>query len=346
MRAAIWPVLFVALLGTRQTRASEPLRFHLDYIVDPNAKGCPDRTAFVRETERLVGSVAFDPNAERRIVARIEKTPSGLNGTVSFEASALEARQSFTEASSHCSELASSMALAAAMAIERLQNSKVEVDGEPVAKPSDGEPVEKPLEPGSVPGPLAPEPPRATPPSARPAAPPTPPTKAKLDLSTAANVGLAAGYAPGIRPLASVGLRIGRRGPAIPRSLELGLLSVYPGSAYGSREGRILLELRAATAQPCVGIASWLDTCASATVGAHRARGSGIPNAREQDVFFMALGLRVNGRASIVPGLDLRVRGGVDFPVSRATFRLGEEAVYSVPMIAGLIEAGLSAHLP
>jgi len=336
LRAAIWPAFFVAALGTRPARAAEPLRFHLDYVVDPAAKGCPDRAAFVHETEQLTAAGTLDANAERGIQALIERTPSGLRGVVSFEPSTLEARQSFAESSSHCSELASSMALALAMAIERLQQSEPELDvpsgTEPSPSASGAPERQAPASKASPPAPRA---------SARASAAPT-----RLALATTANLGLAGGYTPDIGLLASAGFRVGARTRGMARSIELGVLSLHPGDAHGSREGRILLGLRAFTAQPCLGLVSWLDTCFSAMIGAHHARGSGVPNAREQEVFFMALGLRGVARAALVPGLDVRVRGGVDFPLTQSTFRLGEEAVYRVPIVAGLVEAGLFVHLP
>jgi hypothetical protein len=90
---------------------------HLVY--EPEAAGCPDRATLEAAVAARLGYQPFDDKAQRRVEVHLAPAGAGLTGSLQlFEGEKSLGRRSFASPTTDCSELASSVELALAIAID------------------------------------------------------------------------------------------------------------------------------------------------------------------------------------------------------------------------------------
>ena len=260
MPCPLWALALTALGAAAPGDAPQGPRFQLEYLRAPGASQCPDRDSFTRGVSARLGTNPFDDQAPQRLVVQIRTEGQGLHGQVEvYDGTALLGRREVTSQTMDCAELAGSLELAVAIAIDPFHA--------PVKpSPSPSEPA--PSEPApSEPAPSEPAPAESAPAESAPAAPAErTPFTLLLGLGAMGSMGSVPTLAPG--GFARVDVGWGRAALMVEGRWE-------QGSRIKAGSGSLAASLQQVALAPCLR-QGWLDACAWAGVGAFRGESRGL----------------------------------------------------------------------
>jgi hypothetical protein len=308
----------------------------LDYRPGP---GCPNEAAFRGRIDARA-PVTFDPGSSRSLSVTLDEgNPS--RGRLQLTTEGAPVVREVSGAS--CDEVASALALIAAVLLER----GTVVAGPPGASTTPAPASAAPPAPASAtpPAPAPPPPPdRASP----PVAPPPEPGHSRSSVRVAWAVGAQGLLGGGIGPSVAGGVRVfGEASIDVAAHPALRLsASWYPGTELESSLGAIRFSLLAGRLEACpVRLAAGaftLSPCGALDVGSIAAEAA-APEAR----LWLAPG--AIGRIAWFPGriVGVELQGGITFPLDQYRFFFSPEpVVYEVPAVAGEGGLGLVVRFP
>lgn len=294
MPCPLW-ALAVTALGVAAPGDRPPLpRFQLEYLRTPGTDHCPDRTSFARGVSARLGTNPFDETSSHRMVVQIRTEGPGLHGQVEvFEGVELLGSREVISETNDCAELARSLELAVAIAVD------------PFHVPAEATPEEP------APLPLPPEP-------AQP-----PPFTLLLGIGASGSYGSVPTLAPG--GLARVDLGWGRAALVVEGRFE-------QGSRIAAGSGSLAASLHQVLIAPCLR-QGWLDACAWASLGAFRGEGRALAEPRRLTTLHAALGGRLAARAALTSHLFLLGHVDLSSPLTPTVLLVdGEQAWRSSPV--------------
>ncbi len=299
MPCPLW-ALAVTALGVAAPGDRPPLpRFQLEYLRTPGTDHCPDRTSFARGVSARLGTNPFDEESSQRMVVQIRTEGAGLHGQVAvFEGVELIGSREVTSETNDCAELARSLELAVAIAVD------------PFHAPAEATPEEP------VPVPRPPDP-------APPAPAQSPPFTLLLGIGASGSYGSVPTLAPG--GLARVDLGRGRAALVVEGRWE-------QGSRIAAGSGSLAASLQQVLIAPCLR-QGWLDACAWASVGAFRGEGRDLAEPRRLTTLHAALGGRLAARAALTSHLFLLGHVDLSSPLTPTVLLVdGQQAWRSSPV--------------
>lgn len=317
-------------------------------LVYTRARGterCPDQAALRAAVASRLGYDPFRDQADRAIVARVQRASKKLEGSVEMRDGhgVVAGARRLSAELEDCDELVAAMALAISIAIDPRSALR---------PPSPSAPL-PPSAPPSLPPPTAPPPPAEPAPSVpapgEGSVPIAMPLPAALPRSSAepwrARVRLGALATLGTLPRVTLGIALDagfrRRWFSLTGGLEIDLPAARAADAGGS------VSAWAITGRltPCAHLGP-AALCALAAAGGVRGSGAGVRHPRAETTPLVSLGARaalelpIAGVLGVAPYVELGV------PVTRTVLRLEGADVWTAPPISGAIGAALVAHFP
>ncbi len=284
----------------------------LDYAASP--PGCPDEEEFRALVAARLGRDPFSLDGAPSLSVRFaagDPLVAQLLLTRSDGTSGGERRIEAGAAS--CNELARSVAVAAALALDPLLRREAERQAAP---------------PEAAPVPVsAPPPPDAPRPSPEPL---------QLALFAGPLGALGAGPALAYGGWLEVSGRLGRGALSVEGRFHAPS-SVAVGSGWAEASSTLLVVA------PCLRLDP-LALCATAALGGLRLSGEGLTAAAAQTVPHLELGLRAAAEWRVAGAWGLRLQGEAAVPLTRTSMAFGEEVVWRVPPVTGHLGAGVGYH--
>ena len=313
--------LAAALLATSSSLAAERASARLTYQRAATASDCPDDEALRDAVRARLGYDPFAEGGELSLAASIERSGKELRArlVLSLEGAPSGERELLSERA-ECSELGQALALAIALAIDPL--------AQPVpAPPAPPAPVDKPAVRILIqPAPKEPQ-------------PPVPAPKWPKSFLAQLSVRGALGAQPG--PTAGLAVGVGLRVAAVSVSLEGSTdLPTYQGVAGGSVGGAI----SAGSLVPCYHLGP-LGICVTAAFGALRSEGQHLPDAQRATTFWAAVGARAAVEVPADGLLAFRAHLGLQVPLVRNTFTVGELRAWTSSPVSGDLALGIRLRL-
>jgi hypothetical protein len=321
-------------------QAQQPARVRLAYDRREGATSCPDVRAFADGVAGRLGYEPFDAAAdglvrvavgrrERALEARIEMVDA--NGKT-------KAERLFTSRSSDCTELAATMELAIAIALDPFHATTPEraTAGDSLPPPPASSPTPV-LLPRSVPAPEVRSAAAPVLPAAAPARPPDP-------TPLAWEVVFAVVGGTGSEPHRDLGTEI--RVAARRRNLSLAIEGRADLPASVSLPvGQVSTSLLVASLVPC---AHWriLAACGLVTAGVLRAAGHGLVDERQVSDPWVALGARVAVEMRVTSRLFATAHADVATPLVETELKVGGDDVWTPPPVSFLGGLGLAVAFP
>jgi hypothetical protein len=331
-----WALLGGALLLARGVQAdTEPIR--IEYRA---GEGCPNADEFNAEVFQRTASARLAAEGEdgRTFSIVIERSGFGVTGSLVIrETDGATVARKVT--GKDCTDVATVLALATALAID--PRAELDVDVAP-------EPAPEPPKPVVVPPPAAPP---VEPETTDYESPPLPPRGPR---SWNAAVGPA--FAFGIAPRAAIGglllVEYGNRARGAALSSvggELLYLEAPQAEVAGASAKFRFFLLRPRACLFALGPPGpvWLAPCLGVELGAVTGEGSDLPNRSSSSRFWGS----VDGLLRLGVGLGdaffLEVEGGAGLPLTRYQFVFENPStpVYDVPAVVGLVSARLGVRL-
>jgi hypothetical protein len=305
--------------------ADAPRLVRLEYERLDGASACPEEGIIRAGVAARLGYEPFRSRAEDRLRATVRPAGNGLEARIELldAQGALKASRRLTSRQRDCSELAASVELAIAIAIDPMGRPHPPDDA-PV--PAAGEePNPSPRQQAAAPEPAAPGP--------SPAAP---------RLGWRAQAGLLGGW--GSAPALSLGFTVGAALESDRWSVGVEGRADLPSSKT-LRAGEASAGLVVASLVPCVrfGVAS---ACGLATGGVRQVAGDGLVQARHATLPYFAFG----GRAAVAWPMSeraaLALHGDVTAPVTKTRLTVDDEVVWTSPAIAVALGVGVAVLFP
>jgi hypothetical protein len=302
----------LALLWSTPARADVPRPVRLDY--ERQLAACPDAAAIRAGVRSRLGYDPFSDQANDCMRVTLRESGRVLEARIELADAQgkLRALRRLVSRNRDCAELASSVELAMAIAIDPL----VSTAAPPVAKPP------------------------ASSARAEPAASPSstsPPLAGRVE----AGVIGAAGWLPAANLGVWVG--VGLQGEVL--SLGIEARADLP-AAKSLRAGEAAAWLLVGSLVPCVH-ARLVSACALATAGAlHVAGKGGLVNPRRATLPYLGFGLRLAGALPITEKLSLALHGDVTAPITETKLTVDDDVVWHSPTVAMTLGLGIAFRFP
>jgi len=303
----------VALGAPAQTAS----RVRLDYQRGEGATSCPDATALQVGVAGRLGYDPFDDRAIRRLNVAIRQAGHGLEARIEMvDAGALVAERRLVSRQRDCKELASSVELAIAIAIDPT--------GAPPASPA--APEQAPTSPTLDPAP----------------APLSRPVTSSHPLAG----DLAAMLVGGLRsaPSPSLGISLGGSLRGEVWSLGIEARADLP-SSESLRVGSVKTSLYTGSLVPCLGSAH-LAFCALATAGLLHGAADGLDHERDANFFFAAVGARIALGYPIDHRWSLALHADALSPLTEIDLTVDGGSVWSTSTLVCSVALGATAKIP
>jgi hypothetical protein len=295
--------------------AAVPRTVALDYQRLAGAGRCPDESALRAGVSARLGYDPFRADATQRLRVTLAPAGAGLEARIDLVdgAGRLTAERRLSARGRACDDLAASVALAVAIAIDPVGLAPAD-RGAPVS--------EERTQPRS----------RDVAPAGEAAAPPA------LLLHVAALVGLGSAPAP------NLGLRAGAalRGMALSFGLEA--RADLPSTAT-LRAGEASGGLLVASVLPCAHVGS-AAVCALVTAGVLRVAGRGLIDARRETLPYLGFGMRLAWTLPLTARVGLRCEGDVTAPATRTQLTVSDTVVWTSDAAAFTLGVGLVVRIP
>jgi len=313
-----WPWFGATLLASLTASATPdpPKHVRLRYEL-AGAEGCPDRAELEGAVEAELGYPPFSDTAEELLFVKISERSGTLEALVQLKdrSGAVQGERNLSSAAGNCGELARTLALAVAIAIDPVRANQ------PKPPKAAAEPAPKPEPP-----PPAPEPaPKIETPAPAPAPEkPSEPFRARVAGGARLAFGIAPAPAPGIWIAGGLGKRA--------YSLDVEGRATF-AVEHEVPDGKVSASTLTASLLPCLQFGV-LHTCASATLGALQGSGQDVDRPRKATTVYAAAGARAGlevprGSALVfVADLDL------DANLTRTTLRINDREAWSSPPVA------------
>jgi len=319
--------------------AQQQASVRLDYERKEGASTCPEAAAVASSVAERLGYEPFDAAARDTVKVRVVKADRGLQARLELVGvdGKPKAERVLSSRRSDCGDLAATMALAIAIAIDPFRaNAPPPVNDtrpppEPIIVPEKA-PREK--EPAPVPSVVVAAPP---PPSPPPAIEP-----ARTPVTARAAIGMVGGI--GAAPVRNLGLTVavGVRREAL--TIDLEGRADLPAS-IPLEVGDVSTSLLVASLVPCV---HWrmIAGCAVVTAGALRAAGHGLVDSRQVTDPYLALGARLAAEVRMTGKLYLVAHADASAPMITTELRVGGEELWTTPPLSFLAGLGLGVSFP
>jgi len=332
-----WALLGGALLLTHGARAdTEAIR--IEYRA---SDGCPNADEFNAEVFQRTASarLAADGEDARTFKIVIERSGFGVTGSLVIRETdgATVARK---VSGKDCTDVATVLALATALAID----PRAELD---VAVAPERAPAPEPPKPVVAPPPTAPvetEPIDYESPSL--------PQRGPRSWNAAFGPTFAFGVAPRVALGGSLLLEYGDRTRGAPLSsvgVELLYLEASPEDVAGATAAFRYFLARPRACLFALGppYPLWLTPCAGVDLGAVTGEGEDLPNGSTRSRFWSSLNGLLRFGVALGDAFFLEIEGGVGLPLTRYqyVFRNPDTTVYDVPVVTGLAGARLGVRL-
>lgn len=325
--------------------SAEPVpEVRLDYRRSEEAVACPDEQALRRNVAERLGYDPFSDKAARTLKTRIDRVGGELTAELVLLApdGSIQGRRTLHSSGTDCAELASSVALAVAIAVDPLVVTRPPPPPEPTPPPAP--PGNDPSDEGWVPFQPAPPPPPPAPapepppshangaPRAEPPAAPADPRWVQMSLVGMGAIGTAPAVTPGIS--VQVGSRskdgfFGIEGRAdVPASAKAGRGSVSTGQLVG---GAVVCAHHL-----------WLGACGVVNAGVLRSEGIDLLNARSASSFWLTVGGRTMIDIPVSKAFQLRFQSELTAQPTRTSLMVGPVSVWKSPTVSFTIGAGLA----
>jgi hypothetical protein len=344
-RTAVFATALVATSATSATIArAEDSSITLTYETAKSATTCPDENTFRGLVAARLGRDPFVSAGVRKLVVEFERLGNQVVGRLdlSGDSDAKAVKRSLRTNAEECFELATSMALVVAVAI----------DPSALTGSTPAGTTPKPAEP-SAPPPKTPEPEaRATAtPAPETPRPPEPPESSggKLRFELGGLV------AVGVVPATAAGARAGA-------GLDFGTWSVHVGGTFVSARsrdnpggtGRVSAFALAGSVAPCVDPVDadsvGLELCAVGAVGALRSTARGVTRAAPTSTLLASLGPRIATIVMFSEILGVGVAAEAPIALSRARLYIEDggvrNEVWAQPPVGFVLGASLVASIP
>jgi hypothetical protein len=300
----------LALLWSAPARADVPRPVRLDY--ERHLAACPDAAAIRAGVRSRLGYDPFSDQANDCMRVTIRESGRVLEARIELADAQgkLRALRRLVSRNRDCAELASSVELAMAIAIDPL----VSTAAPPVAKP---------------------------PTSGARAEPATSPSSPPLATRVEAGIIGAAGWLPA----ANLGVRagVGLQGEVL--SLGIEARADLPATK-SLRVGEASAWLLVGSLVPCVH-ARVVSACALATAGAlHVAGKGGLVSPRQATLPYLGFGLRLAGALPITEKLSLALHGDVTAPITETKLTVDDDVVWHSPTVAMNLGLGVAFRFP
>jgi hypothetical protein len=344
-RSARTAVFATALVATGATIArAEDSSITLAYETSKSATTCPDENTFRGLVAARLGRDPFVSAGVRKLAVEFERLGNQVVGRLdlSGDGDAKAVKRSLRTNAEECFELATSMALVVAVAIDPSA-----LTGSPPP-----ETTPKPAEP-SAPAPKTPEPDART--AADPAPekprPPEPPEsnggKLRFELGGLVTVGVVPAPAAGAR--AGAGLDFGTWSVRVDGTFVSARSRDNPGGS-----GRASAFALAGSLAPCVDPVDaesvGLELCAVSAVGALRSTARGVTRAAPTSTLLASLGPRVATLVMFSEVLGVGVAAEAPVALTRARLYIEDggvrNEVWAQPPVGFVLGASLVASIP
>jgi len=310
VRLNVCPLAVVAISAAWASwAAAEPARVNLTYVrKDAAAASCPDESTF---RALVAARLGYDPFESSGVVALlVELTPQGpeVVGRLRLTGEHGEKRgeRTLRSGDTDCLELASSMALAAAFALDP-ESARARADPAPAPAPAPPMPA-----PVAAPPPVTPAPPSDVGGETRRG-------RSKLGFRLIAGVLLPVGIVPAPRG----GVRVGAGIDAGSWSLDAEGAFLFPSSRAASF-GEVTASLAYGSLVPCLHPrlldGAFLDVCAAGSLGATASHATGVSRSRAVTDLFAAVGPRAG--VTVMPWSIAGFAATFDLPVSLSRVHL------------------------
>jgi hypothetical protein len=328
VRARGWalPVVVAVVASAAPAGAEQPARVKLTYQRGEGADGCPDASAIVAGVGARLGYEPFEDAAAKRLDVSVQVAEHVLSARIEMidADGRIMAERVLTSRRSDCTELAATMQLAIAIAIDPFHATAT-------ASPPASEQRPPPAPPAEAS-------PRAMTSTTIISSPPPP--HAPRPAPMTATVSAAAVGGVGTAPSSTLGAlaRVTLRRSALSLSLEG---RVDRPTSDPQPVGSISTSLLVASVAPC-GHVRLFSACGLVTGGVFRAAGHGLIDARNVVAPYFALGARIATELPIHSRLAFVANIDVVAPLTQTDLLVGGEQVWTTPSISALAALGLS----
>jgi hypothetical protein len=314
----------------------------LDYERKEGASACPDAGVVAASVSERLGYEPFESAARDTVKVTVFKKDRGLQARIEMLGSdgKPKAERVLSSRRSDCADLAATMALAIAIAIDPFRATAPLPAGNDRPPPPGSEPT-------AIPEPVPPKE-RENVPSVivvaapAPAVPPPPVEPAPKPIRARAAVGLVGGI--GSAPVRNLGVsvRVGAR--RVDLSIDVEGRADLPASVP-LEVGKVSTSLLVASLLPCI---HWrvVAGCGLVTGGALRAAGHGLVDSRQVDDPYVALGARVALEVPIGGKLNLTAHADASAPLITTELRVGGEELWTTPPLSFLVGLGVGVAFP
>jgi hypothetical protein len=303
--------------------AAERPNVRLQYQRAANASDCPDAVVVQQAVRARLGFDPFHEPANLFIQASVSRAGRDLRAKVVLtDPEGASGERQLDSQRSDCTELASAMELAIAIAIDPLSGARPDPAMTPPA-----------------PEPAAAAPATSAPPEGPPAEVEARPAPKGLGLD--ANVGAQGNW--GAAPSLSFGFALGAGLRIGDFALTLEGRADLPASKDAGG-GRVKSSLYSAALLPCYHL-SYFAACAFFAAGAMVGSGEDLVQPRQVTTFYSALGLRGVFEFPKEGPVALRVNLDAAAPLSRTTYTVGSARVWTSQFIAISLGIGAAVRL-
>jgi hypothetical protein len=321
--------------------AQQQASVRLDYERKDGASACPDAAAVASSVGERLGYEPFDAAAPDTVKVTVSKKDRGLQARIEMLGSdgKAKAERVLSSRRSDCTDLAGTMVLAIAIAIDPFRaTAPPPVTADPPPRP--------PAEPTTIPEPPPPrETERETIPSIVVVAPPPPPPPAespRRPIVARAAAGLVGGI--GSAPVRNLGMTVGVGVGRGDLSIDLEGRADLPASVP-LQVGKVSTSLLVASLVPCV---HWriVAGCGLLTGGALRAAGHGLVDSRQVTDPYLAIGARIALETKVAGKLYANAHADASAPLITTELRVGGEELWTTPPLSFLAGLGLGVAFP
>jgi len=319
--------LAILLLARAHALADAPRIVRLEYERQTGATTCPDDVVIRAGVAARLGYEPFRDRAQDRLRATIRQVGHGLEARIELVDAQgnLKAARRLTSRNRDCSELASSVELAIAIAID------------PMGSPPPPEVTPSPVG-GDASSPVLR---RRAASDKTPASSPSP-APARRSLSSQAEVGLVSGW--GSAPSFGIGFTVGCAlvGEGWSAAME-GRVDLP--SSMALRAGEASARLLVASVVPCLRL-GMAGACVLVTGGARQVAGDGLDHARHATVPYLAFGGRLSAALPVSKRAALALHGDVTAPVTKIRLEVDDDTVWTSPAVAVAFGLGVAIMFP
>jgi hypothetical protein len=325
------PGLAIALVARASAFAEVPRPVHLDYERQDGAALCPDDAAIRAGVAARLGYEPFRDQADDHLRATLRQAGHVLEARIELTDAhgKLKAERRLVSRNRDCAELASSVELAIAIAIDPVGSAPPRSGEEPPASSTAGAAEAGAPRDGD---------------SARAEAttPPSGSSSAWPPIATRVEAGLLGGLQSA--PAANLGFQAGAGLQSGAVSLGLEARVDLPASAP-LRVGEASASLLVASLVPCAH-AGMVAACVLVTGGAQRVAGHGLLDSRRATLPYLGFGVRLAFALPITARMSLALRGDVTAPVTETKLTVDDSVVWTSPPVAFTLGLGVAIRFP